>query len=104
MDEGESRPHANGGQERSPDKKKKKKKIKGRTGDVIEIQEGKKGKKKSKDRNKTPEKVKKKKLKVEHHEDVVERASKAVSPVEFILLGRNRGSWLAVYNMMSLWW
>lgn len=85
VDEGESHPHTNGAQERPSDKKmKKKKKIRARTDDVIEIQEeptGKKGRKE--DRNKTPEKIKKKKPKEEHHETVVERANKA-SDVVFL--------------------
>lgn len=83
VDEGESRPHANGGQERPSDEKMKKK-VKERTDDVIEIQEepaGKKGRKD--DRNKTPEKIKKKKPKEERHETSVERANKA-SDVVFL--------------------
>ncbi|KAF4118263.1 lysine-rich nucleolar protein 1 [Onychostoma macrolepis] len=81
--EGESRPHANGGQETSPDKKMKKK-IKARTDAVTEIQQKPARKKGSKEhRNKTPEKVQKKTLKVEHQEAVVERASK-VSDVVFL--------------------
>ncbi|XP_042573308.1 lysine-rich nucleolar protein 1 [Cyprinus carpio] len=83
VDEGESRPHANGGQERPSDEKMKKK-VKERTDDVIEVQEelaGKKGRKD--DRNKTPEKIKKKKPKEEHHETTMERAIKA-SDVVFL--------------------
>ncbi|XP_016369668.1 lysine-rich nucleolar protein 1-like isoform X2 [Sinocyclocheilus rhinocerous] len=75
VDEGESHPRANGGQVSSADKKMRKK-GKAKT-ETEEEAVGKKG------RKKTPEKVRKKKPKEEHHEAVVERASKA-SDVVFL--------------------
>uniref|UniRef100_A0A673HDQ7 Lysine-rich nucleolar protein 1-like n=1 Tax=Sinocyclocheilus rhinocerous TaxID=307959 RepID=A0A673HDQ7_9TELE len=94
VDEGESHPRANGGQVSSADKKMRKK-GKAKT-ETEEEAVGKKG------RKKTPEKVRKKKPKEEHHEAVVERASKASDVVflsekpgnqDEVSIDQNLGQW-----------